>query len=258
MSLAKVGTDKFKATIAEGAPFEIVVPSSQHREGTIAGNATTITIPTGAVESAPLEVTRGADPYVAVTVDIGSPLPVPPNSQASNVLDNDHTGYALAKAAGLPLEIFPETPSTAIDLSIEPAEVAEDAGATTLTVTAELDANALADDLVVTLTRGAPTTPRRSPPTTPPGPSRRSPSPGESEAAPLPSPSRPKTTATRRAPRPSRSPARSTSRRSPSTRPSSPSSTTTRRRRRSPSRSPPTPTTRVPTTTPTPSATRSR
>ena len=153
VSLAKVGTDHVKATIAEGAPFDIVLPISPSG-GTIEGNATTITIPTGAVESAPLEVTRGADPYVAVTVDIGSPLPVPPNSQASNVFDNDHRGYALAKASDLPLEIFPETPSTAINLSIEPAEVAEDAGATTLTVTAELDANALADDLVVTLTLG--------------------------------------------------------------------------------------------------------
>ena len=153
VSLVKVGNNGVKATIAEGAPFEIEVPVTP-LGGTIEGDATTITIPTGAVESAALAVTRGADPYVAVTVDIGSPLPVPPNSQASDLHENNHNGYALAKAADLPLEIFAETPSTAIDLSVDPAEVAEDAGETTLTVTATLDANSRAEDTTVTLTFG--------------------------------------------------------------------------------------------------------
>ena len=153
VSLVKVGSNGVKATIAEGAPFEIEVPVTP-LGGTIQGDATTITIPTGAVESAALAVTRGADPYVAVTVDIGSPLPVPPNSQNSNPIDNDHGGYSLAKAADLPLEIFAETPSTAIDLTVEPDEVAEDAGETTLTVTATLDANSRTEDTTVTLTFG--------------------------------------------------------------------------------------------------------
>ena len=154
VSLAKVGTDEFKATIREGAPFEIQVPITASG-GTIEGAATTITIPTGAVESATLEVTRGADPYVAVTVDIGSPLPVPPNSQSSDLFENDHSGYALAKASELSLVIFAETPSTTINLTVDPAEVAEDAGETTLTVTAELDANSRTDDLAVTVTVGS-------------------------------------------------------------------------------------------------------
>ena len=61
----------------------------------------------------------------------------------------------MAKASELPLEIFAETPSTAINLTVDPAEVAEDAGETTLTVTATLDANSRTDDLVMTLTLGS-------------------------------------------------------------------------------------------------------
>ena len=149
--LAKVGENEFKATIREGAPFEIVL-SLAIEAGTIDGDATTITIAKGALESATLEMTRGTDdPYAAVTVDIASPLPIPPTFGVFHPADRDHRGYGLGKSEDLPLEVFPEIPATAIDLTVEPTEVDEDAGVTTLTVTATLNGARRTEETVVTL-----------------------------------------------------------------------------------------------------------
>ncbi len=97
VSLEKVADGQFKAVALAGAPFEIVLPLSL-TNGTIDGDATTITIPAGSVDSGPLTVTRTSGTTAAVTVDIGT-LPGLPNG---------HFGYALVKSNDLPLEVISE------------------------------------------------------------------------------------------------------------------------------------------------------
>ena len=108
MSLEKVGADQVKAVVPIGAPFEIILPLSV-TNGTIDGGATTITIPAGSVESAPLTVTRTSGTTAAVTVDIGT-------LSRSRVRGR---GYALVKSADLPLEVISEATSqqTATDFN---------------------------------------------------------------------------------------------------------------------------------------------
>ena len=148
VSLAKVGASEFRATIREGAPFEIVL-SLTISGGTIDGDATSLTVSKGSVESTTLEVTRTAESTDAVSVDIG-PLPGLPTDVDSNGNLN-HQGYALTKSDDLPLDVVPALMSTAVTLSVDPAEVAEDAGETTLTVTGTLNGAVRSEETVVTL-----------------------------------------------------------------------------------------------------------
>ena len=104
VSLEQVGADQVKAVAPTGAPFEIVLPISV-TNGSLSGGATTLTIPVGSVESAPLTVVRTPGTTAAVTVDIG-PLPG---------LPTDHAGYALAKASDRPLEVLSSTVGTVGD-----------------------------------------------------------------------------------------------------------------------------------------------
>ena len=97
LSLDKVGDSQFKAVAPTGAPFSLVLPVSISGTGEIEGGARTVTIPAGAVESAPLKVAREAGTDYAVTVDLGT-LPA---------LPADHTGYVLEKDETLPREILP-------------------------------------------------------------------------------------------------------------------------------------------------------
>ena len=92
VSLEKVGEDQVKAVAPTGAPFEIVLPLSVVN-GSIDGGATTITIPSGSLESEPLTVTRTPGTTSAVTVDIGTLPGLPTN----------HSGYAFVKSSDLPL-----------------------------------------------------------------------------------------------------------------------------------------------------------
>ena len=97
VSLEKVGTDKFKAIIPTGAPFDVVVPVSA-TNGIIRRSETTITIPKGSLESdTTLTVKRTDDStFHAVTADIGT-LPTIPSS---------HSGYSLVKSDDLPVEVI--------------------------------------------------------------------------------------------------------------------------------------------------------
>ncbi len=95
VSLEKVGDNQFKAVMPVGAPFSIELPISV-TNGSISGEATSVTILTGSVESSPLSITRTSGTTAAVTVDIGT-LPSIPSS---------HNGYILAKSADLPLEVL--------------------------------------------------------------------------------------------------------------------------------------------------------
>ena len=127
VTLEKVGTDQFKAVLPAGAPFAIAVPVSVSGPGTIDGATTSVTITTGATESAPLTVTRKAGTTAAVTTDIGA-LPALPGAK--------HQGYALAKSANLPLAVLAEAAALPTLSVADPAEVKE--GNTTITFTVTL------------------------------------------------------------------------------------------------------------------------
>ena len=113
----KVGTNRFKAVAPKGATFNYVLPLIIEN-GTIAGGATSITIPVGALESDPLTVTRTSGTTSAVTVDIETLPDVPRGPRRY------HEGYDLSKSGTLPLEVLPaiagapaftETPSTVVE-----------------------------------------------------------------------------------------------------------------------------------------------
>ena len=96
VSLAKVGTNQFKAVAPAGAPFDIVLPLTV-TNGSISGGASSVTISGGSTESGTLTVTRTSGTTAAVTVDIGTLPSIPPGS----------TGYSLVKSTtGLPLTVI--------------------------------------------------------------------------------------------------------------------------------------------------------
>ncbi len=93
ISLEKVGTNQVKAVAPKGAPFKIEVPLMV-TGGSLEGGATSLTIPTGRVESQTLRVHRTNWMPDAVTVNIGTLPPRP----------FGHRGYALEETGDLPLE----------------------------------------------------------------------------------------------------------------------------------------------------------
>ena len=100
VSLEKVGDDQFKAVAPTGAPFNIVLPLTV-ANGSMSGDASSITISRGGVESTLLTVTRTAGTTAAVTMDIGTLPGIPPG----------HSGYTLVKSDALPLEVIAATQS---------------------------------------------------------------------------------------------------------------------------------------------------
>ena len=116
VSLVSAGTGAFRATAHTGAPFHMEVPVSV-TNGTIEGRVTTVTIPSGSVESGPLTVTRTPGATGAVTADIGTLPGLPPN----------HSGYAHVKSADLPLTVVdPTTTTTGSDLVVGSPSVSDD------------------------------------------------------------------------------------------------------------------------------------
>ena len=94
ISLERIGGDRFQAKAHTGAPFAVVLPV-QITNGSLLGEASHITIPTGRRTSDTLTVAHTAGTSDAITVDSG-PLPkLPP----------DHNGYTLVKSADLPLHL---------------------------------------------------------------------------------------------------------------------------------------------------------
>ena len=102
VNLEKVGTDQVKAVVPTGAPFELALTVSL----TDADPATvTLTVSTGAVESAAATVARAADKTGAVVASLGT-LPSLPTSKPSDA-EFTHGGYALR--AGEAKTILPES-----------------------------------------------------------------------------------------------------------------------------------------------------
>ena len=100
VSLQKIGEGQFKAVAPTGAPFPIVLPL-RVTNGSIRGGATQVTLPSGAVESVPLTVTRPSGTTAAVTVAIRA-LPKPPDQP----IEVEHYGYTLVKSTEAPLEVM--------------------------------------------------------------------------------------------------------------------------------------------------------
>ena len=97
VSLEKVADGQFKAVAPTGAPFAIVIPISA-MNGSITGDATTVTISQGSVESEALTITRTDGTTDAVTVDIGTLPGLPSN----------HYGYTVSKSDTESLEVIGE------------------------------------------------------------------------------------------------------------------------------------------------------
>ena len=144
-----------------------------------AGGASTVTVGTGsgstfpAAQSIRLDLTgtatRGTDYTIdATTLTLPAGTGQDPSSVTTTVraqddpIDDDGETVVLASSrAGVEFArrtVFindDETGSTRVDLSVNPAQVREDAGATTVRVTASLNADARARDTEVTVTVGA-------------------------------------------------------------------------------------------------------
>ncbi|MCG9129720.1 leucine-rich repeat domain-containing protein, partial [Candidatus Poribacteria bacterium] len=93
--LEKVETDQIRAVVPTGAPFDIIVPISA-MNGSISGNATSLTVSKGSVESSTVSLSRTVGTTDAVTTNIGTLPNLPLN----------HYGYVLSKPDTLPLEII--------------------------------------------------------------------------------------------------------------------------------------------------------
>ncbi len=111
IGLEAAGNGAFKATAHSGAPFRIELPIVV-TNGQLSDGSSTVVIPAGSTESAPVAVARLADTTGAVTVDIGT-LPSLPSSS--------HSGYSLVKSGSLPLEITTDAVIGTSEISIAPA-----------------------------------------------------------------------------------------------------------------------------------------
>ena len=103
VSLEQVGEGQFKAVAPTGAPFPIVLLLNI-TNGNINGGASTLTIPTGRVDSDTLRVTHTTGTTDPVTVDIRTlpGLPTDENQYGTRL----HQGYTLVKSTDLPLEVI--------------------------------------------------------------------------------------------------------------------------------------------------------
>ncbi len=111
IGLEAAGGGTFKATADSGAPFRIELPIVV-TNGQLSDGSSTVVIPAGSTESAPVGVARLAEETGAVTVDIGT-LPSLPSSS--------HSGYSLVKSRSLPLEITTDAVIGTSEISIAPA-----------------------------------------------------------------------------------------------------------------------------------------
>ena len=100
VTVEKVGTDRVRAKVLAGAPFAVDIPVTLVG-GTLAGGATALSVPAGAVDGEPVTVTRTAGTTAAVTVDV--------DLTDQPALPSLHLGYAFARASsGLPATVLPE------------------------------------------------------------------------------------------------------------------------------------------------------
>ena len=101
VTVEMAGSDRVRAKVPAGAPFALSLPVNVTNGG-LAGGASTLEIPAGAVEGEAVAVTRPEGTTGAVTVDLGTPLPSPPMGPHP---PHPHRGYAFVRApSGLPVK----------------------------------------------------------------------------------------------------------------------------------------------------------
>ena len=163
VSLQALGPGRFRAVAPAGAPLDITLPVSAVN-GTIAGGATTLTIPVGALASRELEVTRNAGTTAAVTVNIGALPRLPAQTDnhdyfrvfgLQSIIGRGHYGYQLAKAGDLPLTVIANTGAPQVTLEVAQAMIAEDGGATGVTAKLPAVAEPAADEIRLTVSATA-------------------------------------------------------------------------------------------------------
>ena len=99
VTVEKVGTNQVRAKVLAGAPFAVDIPVTLVN-GTLAGDATALSVAAGEVDGTALTVTRTAGTTAAVTVDV--------DLTTHPTLPTDHAGYIFVKATtGLPATILP-------------------------------------------------------------------------------------------------------------------------------------------------------
>ncbi len=111
VSLERVSDGQLKAVAPTGAPFAIVVPISA-TNGSIADNASSLSIAKGSTESSPVIITRSENTTVAVIANIGTLPSLPTN----------HYGYVLSKSSALPLEVASALETPLITEVLPPTE----------------------------------------------------------------------------------------------------------------------------------------
>ena len=102
ISLEPLSQNQFKLVVPTGAPFPLSVPVTVSSAGEIQGGATSVTIPQGAIESAPLTVTRVSGTTDAIAAEFDSNLDMTAR----------HRGYNFTKNDPLAKQIVPSTAPT--------------------------------------------------------------------------------------------------------------------------------------------------
>ena len=136
VSLVSTSDGNVKATVAAGAPFEIIVPLSA-TNGTL-GDGNRITIPAGAVESSAFTVTPDS-PGATVTVDVGTLPGLPATGEYTHYWGERqarHHGYELKRSADLPLTQAGQSAPAAVTLVLSSTSISENGGSTSVTATA--------------------------------------------------------------------------------------------------------------------------
>ena len=118
VTVEKVGTNQVRAKVLVGAPFAVDIPVTVV-DGTLAADATKLSVAAGAVEGTAVTVTRTAGTTAAVTVDV--------DLSTQPTLPSGHKGYIFKKAStNLPATILPDAtnaaPSFTSSTTFNPAE----------------------------------------------------------------------------------------------------------------------------------------
>ena len=154
VDLADAGTNRVKAIMPSGAPFDVVLPVDV-RNGRVEGGADTLTIPAGRVESDTFLSLRTTSIIPLVSVVIGT-LPMPPTRPTVfDLLAPHHDGYELVPP-DFPLNIRVtggNNPPSAEDRTVDLNEDASHTFEAADFAFTDTDGHALASVTVVTLPR---------------------------------------------------------------------------------------------------------
>ena len=104
----RVGDDGLQVRVPAGAPFELVIPVEPSANGLLAEGKRTITVPTGALASEPIQVLRIPISAHRVTVEFGTMPSIP----------EIHGGYELTAVNTTPFEALPGEGASVTDVIV--------------------------------------------------------------------------------------------------------------------------------------------